>query len=109
MANAEGFEFGVDVLHACLVEVFDAGAAVGGDEFEGGGVGLQDAWDEGAGLVFEVVKDGDFGFEAFLGLVAAKDFMHASIVADTDGGAAGVFDFLHEGGRRREKGERGSG
>ncbi len=98
MADAEGFEFGEEGFHAVLVEVVDASAAVGGDDFEVVGEGFEETGYERASAGLEELEDADLVIEAFSGEVAAEDLVDLAVVADADGSALGVFDLVHGGG-----------
>ncbi len=100
VADAVFLQFGEDLFLALGVERIDAAAAVGGDDLEVIGFDLDESRDERAAALLQTAQDADLVFEAFAGEVAAKGFVHASIVANAHEGAGGVFDFVHGDGRK---------
>ena len=92
MAHAEFFEFGEDFVAAFVVEVFDAAAAVGGDDAEALGIGFEKARHEWAAAGLEEFEDFGFLREAFLGFWAVVRFDDTAIECEMDGGAESVFD-----------------
>ena len=100
MADAVELDLGKNLLLACGVHVLHAIPAIGGDDFQRFRRYLQQMWNEGAAPFFEVTEHPHLVLEALFGLMPAKGFVDAAVVADAHERAGGVFHFAHDTGYR---------
>ena len=95
MADTEFFQLVEDFLASFLIELFHAGAAVGGDDAELVAVGAEQAGDEVAAARLEVAQDAHLVVEALRRVRPVIDLEHAAVETQMHGGAQCVFDLEH--------------
>ena len=95
MADAKLFQFGEQFICAIPIQMFDATAAVAGDDPQLANVRMQQSWNKTASAPFEVSQQQHFITEARQRIRAVIGLEHPAIKAEVHSRTECVFDVQH--------------